>query len=255
MDIHNIFQLQDRAVAGNVDRYPDEFGWCWRAVELALDSHVFLANDGSVVSYRAHLRDSDDKAFVQMNVVVNLAYDATGSLISALRLLQYGVLADTWSLIRSAFESTCYAEFFSHNQGSVADYVQIAEEINRDNSVNVGPSMKTAKLRMADVRTWLENNDKRNRKSFYSRLSNFGTHASPVRSGFRMLPEEHEVRAYLSIGHRHLIQCIHDLAAVAKYAMGIPFETWPQLMDKQPPLTIRYYALEAEYPYIFAVGQ
>jgi hypothetical protein len=32
--------------------------------------------------------------FEAMNVIVNVAYDAMGSLISSLRLLEYGVLAD-----------------------------------------------------------------------------------------------------------------------------------------------------------------
>jgi len=113
MRIDKIRRLQDGAASENVRRFEAKFRWCYRSVESMIDTHTFLANDTEMLTYRTHLRESDITEFKAMNVVVNMAYDAMGSLISALRLLECGVLADAWSLIRVAFESACYAEFFA----------------------------------------------------------------------------------------------------------------------------------------------
>jgi hypothetical protein len=252
MDIHEIFQLQDRAARVNLQHLDNEFRWCRRAIELALDSHVFLANNPQIIAYRKQLRDSDAKRFDVINVVVNLAYDAMGTLISALRLLEYGILADAWSLIRGAFESTCYAEFFSQNPERVPDYIRVVERIERDRSLNVRAVLEKVDLQFPEIRSFLEKSDQANRKAFYSTLSTFGTHALPFRAGFRMRVKEPEVRAYLSIRHRDLMQCVADFAATTKYTLGIPFEAWPDLMPKEPALVIRYKALEEEYQYIFS---
>ena len=252
MDVHEIFKLQDQATSANLDCLPSEFGWCHRAIELALDSHTFIANDSAIVAHREHLRDSDERSFIRMNVVVNLAYDATGTLISALRLLHYGVLADAWSLTRVAFESTCYAEFFARNVEKVPHFLVIAEKIRSDRSAHLANALRNSGLSVNSVLRSLEELDHHDRRSFYSRLSTFGSHASPVRSGCRIRMSETECRSYLSIGHRDLVQCATDLAAVAQYVTGIPFETWPGLMQKEPALVVRHKALEEEFKHIFA---
>lgn len=251
MKISGIFHLQDRAAPANIKLFKKEFNWCERSVELMLDTHVFLANDPEMVAYRRGIRNFNIDKFRTMNVIVNLGYDAVGSLISALRLMGYGVIADAWSLIRGAFESTCYAEFFALNTNKVKDYLQIAETINRNHSANILNELRDAKLTIGQVRCFLEKHDSENRTEFYARLCNFGTHASPVRSGFRIKKDEPEVRAYLSIGHRDLIQCLTDFAATTKYTMGIPFDTWPDLMRKKPLLLAQYAALEEEYKIIY----
>ena len=87
MKTSEIFRLQDRAASSNVQRFKIQFQWCYRSVELMLDTHTFLANDPEIVSYRKGMSESDVSEFEVMNVVVNLAYDAWGSLISALRLM------------------------------------------------------------------------------------------------------------------------------------------------------------------------
>jgi hypothetical protein len=197
------------------------------------------------------LRDSDGRAFVQINVVVNLSYDATGSLISALRLLEYGVLADAWLLMRSAFESTCYADYFARNCDRVAAFADIGERMKTDFSASIAAELKKQDLGFDTIRPFLEEVYSQDMKRFYARLCMYGAHASPWRSGFRIGKDEPEVRAYLSIGHRNLSLCLTDFAATAKYTMGILFETWPDLMSNNGTLVIRHKALEEEFTAVF----
>lgn len=251
MKTSEIFRLQDRAALSNVRRFKTQFQWCYRSVELMLNTHTFLANDPKIVSYRKGVSESDVSKFEVMNVVVNLAYDALGSLISALRLMEYGLLADAWSLIRGAFESTCYAEFFALNNSRVADYMQIAETIKQNRSADVRKEVAKLRLAIQEVMKSLQKYDREDRTRFYSRLCNFGTHASPVRAGLRVRVDEPEVRVYLSIGHRELIQCLADFAATAKYTLGIPFDAWPDLMQRKTSLINRYRSLLEEYKAIY----
>ncbi len=255
MDIREIFELQDRAVPQNLQLFEDEFRWCRRALELTLDSHEFFRRNPEVVAYRTLLRESDGKAFVQVNVVVNLAYDAMGSLISALRLLEYGVLADTWLLMRGAFECTCYADYFARNCDGVAEFADIGERMKTDFSVNIAAELRKQGLGFDTVRQFLEKIYGQDMKQFYGRLCMYGAHASPWRPGFRIGKNEPEVRAYLSIGHRNLALCLGDYAATAKYTMGILFETWPDLMRKNETLVIRHNAFEEEYKAVFTKAQ
>ena len=251
MNINKIFRLQDRAASENVRWFETRFQWCHRSVELMLDTHTFLANDPKMFAYRERLSKSAVSEFEAMNVVVNMAYDAMGSLISALRLLEYGVLADAWSLIRVAFESTCYAEFFALNKSMVRDYLQIVETIKYNRSADVAKEVTKLQLAVKKVMKSLQDHDGQNRTYFYSRLCNFGTHASPIRSGLRIRADEPEVRAYLSIGHRELIQCLADFAATAKYTLGIPFDAWPKLMQRKASLFKQYQALLEGYKAIY----
>jgi len=181
----------------------------------------------------------------------NLAYDAMGSLISALRLLEYGVLTDTWSLMRGAFESACYADYFARNCDRVAAFADIGERMKADFSVNIATELKKQSIGFDTVRSFLERVYGQDMRQFYSRLCMYGVHASPWRAGFRIGKDEPEVRAYLSIGHRNLAMCLTDFAATGKYTMDILFETWPDLMSKNRTLTIRHQALEAEFTIIF----
>ncbi len=251
MKISEIFRLQDRAALSNVQRFKTQFHWCYRSVELMGETHTFLANDPEIVSYRKGMSKSDVNKFEAMNVVVNLAYDALGSLISTLRLMQYGLLADAWSLIRGAFESTCYAEFFAFNNSRVTDYMQIAETIKHNRSADVRKEVAKVQLAIQRVMEYLQNHDGEDRTHFYGRLCNVGTHASPVRAGLRVRVDEPEVRVYLSVGHRELIQCLADFAATAKYTLGIPFDAWPDLMQRKMSLFDRYRSLLESYKAIY----
>lgn len=253
MEIADVFALQDQAATSNVLMFPEQFQWSDIAIGIMIDTHVFLGNDPEIATFRKGMRDTATAAFEGMNVVVNLVYDSAGSLLSALRLMRYGVLADAWSLMRGAFESTCYSEFFSLSKASVKDYVQIAERIKRNRSANVVQDYQSAGLQIWKIRKFLQTKDGENRDDFYARLSNFGTHASPVRSGLRIRLAEPEVRMYLSIGHRELHQCLADFAATAKYTAGIPFDAWPDLMGKNAALVARYTALEQRYEELFAL--
>jgi len=186
-----------------------------------------------------------------MNVVVNLGYDAMGSLISALRLLEYGVLADTWLLMRGAFESACYADYFARNRDRVTAFADIGERMKTDFSTNIATELKKQGLGFDTVRPFLEDVYAQDMKQFYARLCMYGAHASPWRPGFRIGKGEPEVRAYLSVGHRNLALCLTDYAATANYTMGILFDTWPDLMSKNGTLAIRHRALEEEYITVF----
>lgn len=247
MEIGNIFKLQDQASLANIRLFPTRFHWCHHSVELMVDTHVFLANNADVLAYRKGMKKSDLDKFEAMNIVVNLDYDATGSLISSLRLLEYGILADAWCLIRSAFESTCYAEFFMFDDTKAKAYTQIGNTIKQNSNADIRREIEKVGLGVKKVIQFLEARDGQNRAGFYGRLCNFGTHASPVRSGLRIKANELEVRAYLSIGHRDLIQCLEDFAAVAKYTLGIPFDAWPSLIQKNPSLIERYKYILNEY--------
>ena len=251
MEISEIFERQDLAARSNIQQFQDEFHWCHNAIQLMVDTHEFLASDPNMIVHRDGMRNSDRMAFQAMNVVVNLAYDALGSLISALRLMQYGALADAWSLIRGAFESTCYAEFFALNKNKVNDYLEIAEKIKSNRSSDVRDEIRQAALQLNKVMQFLEKRDGEHREGFYARLSNFGTHASPVRSGLRIKVNEPEVCAYLSIGHRELIQCLADFAATAKYTLGIPFDAWRDLMQSKRSLSDRYESLLEGYKVVY----
>lgn len=251
MKVNEVFRLQDQAASANIRRFETQFGWCHRSVELMLDTHTFLANDPEILARRKRLSESDIVGFEVMNVVVNMAYDAMGSLISALRLLEYGVLADAWSLIRGAFESTCYAEFFALNKSKVADYMRVGEAMTHNPSADVRREIMNAGLTVQKVMVSLKEHDGQGRTGFYGRLCNLGTHASPVRSGLRIRVDEPEVRAYLSIGHRGLIQCLADFAATAKYALGIPFDAWPELMQRERALFNRYRSILEEHKSIY----
>ncbi len=147
MEIAKVFALQERAAKSNVMAFPDEFKWSDRALELIIDTHVVLGNDTDITAHRKQQKDSDSTAFETMNVIVNLAYDAGGSVISALRLLKYGVLADAWSLIRGAFESSCYAEFFCHEGHKVKDYLLIGERLMSNRSVDIRQEVNRGELR------------------------------------------------------------------------------------------------------------
>jgi len=251
MEISEIFKLQDLAARSNVQQFQDEFQWCHNAIQLTVDTHESLANDRNMKVYRGGMENSDSMAFRAMNVVVNLAYDALGSLISALRLMQYGVLGDAWSLIRGAFESTCYAEFFVLNKNKVEDYLEIAEKIESNRSSDVRNEIQRAGLEVKKVFQFLEGHSGEHRAGFYARLCNLGTHATPVRSGLRIKENEPDVRVYLSIGHRELIHCLADFAATAKYTLGIPFDAWPDLMKSKRSLSDLYESLLEGYKVIY----
>ena len=251
MNTSEIFRLQDQAASQTILLFPEWFHWCDIAIELMVDAHVYLANDEGILAYREDVRLKDSAAFEAMNVILNLAYDALGSLISAIRLVQFGVLADAWSLVRGAFESSCYAEYFRDAGEKIKDYLVIAEKLRSDRSADIRQEITQGNLQIGRVLHFLQGQDGQNLEDFYGRLSNFGTHASPVRSGLRIRINEPDVRVYLSIAHRELVQCLADLAATAKYAMGIPFETWPELMVRNAPLVTRHIELESEYRRIF----
>ena len=251
MKYEDMTRLQSQATEENRRLFPDAFGWSDRVIELLMDVHVFMANDPGVVAIREETRDSGSPAHQAMNVIVNLDYDALGSLISAMKLMESGVLSDAWSLIRGAFESTCSAEFFRHHEHKVRDYLLLAEPIKIDRAADTRRERRRAALEIGDIITKLQELDGQDREGFYGRLSNFGTHVSPVRSGIRTRVDEPEVTVYLSIGHRDLKQGMADYAATAKYAMGIPFETWPELFKVDTALVARHSSLEKEYAAIF----
>ena len=280
MNTSEIFCLQNQAASQNILLFPEWFHWCDLAIELMVDAHVYLANDEGILAYREDVRLKDSAAFdvdyrcsngflqrmsyttMPYKTVIRLLVVARnptngfparllGSLISAIRLVQFGVLADAWSLVRGAFESSCYAEYFRDAGEKIKDYLVIAEKLRSDRSADIRQEITQGNLQIGRVLHFLQGQDGQNLEDFYGRLSNFGTHASPVRSGLRIRINEPDVRVYLSIAHRELVQCLADLAATAKYAMGIPFETWPELMVRNAPLVTRHIELESEYRRIF----
>lgn len=253
MKVKDMFRLQEQAIPHNIKNFKKEFAWCHHALELGIDSFVYLGTDSVIVTYRKNLIKTDNSEHEAVNVICNITYDATGSLISALRLLEFGVVADVWALVRVAFKSTCYAEYFALHKDKIPYHLSLATDIQRDRSANIGRKLYEYELNITRVIDSLEQQDGSPRKPFYNRLCNFGAHTSPVRCGLRIKRDEVEdVRAYLSINHREFRNCLNSLAATAKYAIGIPFETWPNLMMKNSPIWDQYKSLEEEYKTTFS---
>ena len=252
MKVKDMFRLQEQATPHNIKAFKKEFAWCHNALELGVDSFVYLGTDSVIVTYRKSFIKTDNSEYEAINVICNITYDAVGSLISALRLLEFGVIADVWALVRVAFESTCYAEYFALHKDKIQYYVSLATDIQRDRSANIGKKLYERGLNITRVIDSLEQQDGSPRKPFYNTLCNFGTHTSPIRCGLRIKRDEVEdVRAYLSINHREFRNCLHNLAATANYAVGIPFEAWPDLMMNNSSIWDQHKSLEEEYKTTF----
>ncbi|MCH8061200.1 MAG: hypothetical protein IH861_01715 [Chloroflexi bacterium] len=254
MDARNIAQLQSRAAKANVELFDSEFHWCQAAIELMIDTHAFLGSKEIAAGSREEQYQRDPVRHDVMNTIINLSYDAGGSLISALRLVECGLIADAWSLIRVAFETTSYSEFFAFNPSKLRDYSSVESllvkgriEGVKGKPLDVASEFAKRSIGVSDVRKALSEDDDFSRRDFYSRLSSLGTHASPLRPGLRIGIGEPEVRMYLSIGRRELRQCVADLAAVIKYALGIPFEHCVEFLRSSEKLTERYETLLVEY--------
>ncbi len=259
MDADILSSLRRTARESNRCRFAAEFGWCDRTLELGVDSHVYLANDPVVRAYRGQLAQSDQASHEAQNVVINLAYDAVGTCLSALMLAECGLIADSWCLVRGAFESCCYSEYFALNHAMVPKYMEIAPLVKQlrqggGQIVNVFQELRRRKIGMSAVRSYLERWDGKPRGQFFARLSSMGTHASPLRAGLRIPIYETEVRSYLSIAHRELPQLLADLGAMANYAVGIPFDRRlgaPKALSMPNEMAKRYRRLEKEYMSVF----
>jgi len=130
MDLEWWFRAQDQAVARNRSEIEDEWRWLNAAVGLLSHVQQFVNNNPDVQSHRLRESEQDTSKHQASNVVVNLVNDAMGGIVNASRLLLFGCHSDAFALIRSAFESCSYAEYFAVNPQKVKAYLELEELIS-----------------------------------------------------------------------------------------------------------------------------
>ncbi len=231
MDIDDIIAIQEQSARQNIHKYREEFLWCSRAVSAMwqiLDSLKFEAEQG--IGHR------DEPNHKQVNVTVALIDSAFGDLCNTLRLISYGAIASSATLIRVAFEAICLADYFRLQPEKVGYYLEVIEKIERDRGSHTGLN----KI-IRDAIRFLDKEAPRNqlRKAEYAQLSVWGGHASPLRCQLNtrvFTPQERVVRpdlpdekvtSYDSLNHTSLETCITTFANTCRYAMSIPFVAWP----------------------------
>ncbi len=251
--IDKLFLYQEVCVGENVARFRKEFDWCGRALALIQEVQVILS-EGTVIDWRRQQQDTDKSAFDCMCIVLDLLNSALGSLINALRLAIYGAIADSGTLIRIAFETTCYADFFVRKPEKVSGYLRILEKLKTDPTDRIDNMMRDEGISFGKVRNTLEECDPQDRKIFYSFLSGLG-HPSPIRieaglTAYRTAdgrPDLHRERvgSFYSEKHRLLEGLVSLLVQVIKYALDIQMRTWPDFIGQR--LSERYRILGQEF--------
>ncbi len=252
--IYKLFLCQEVCVGENVARFREEFDWCGSALALIQEVQNVLS-EGEVNAWRGKQQQTDRLAFDQMCTVLNLLNSALGSLVNALRLARYGAIADSGTLIRVAFESTCYADFFARKPEKVPAYLNLLKKLKRDPTIRIDNEMRDAGISFGTVRSTLDTCDTQGRKEFYSLLSTWAGHPSPIRveaslTAYRTAdgkPDLHRERvgSFYSEKHRLLEGLVSLLVQVIKYALDIQMRTWPDFIGQR--LSERYRILGQEF--------
>ena len=246
------FSAQDHVVATNRAEFEVEYRWLNEAVELLADVQWFV-NGHPVAELRLQQLERNQTEHFAANIVVNLVYDATESLISAIRLLLFGAHADAFALVRSAFEACCYAEYFARRPERVEAYMELEDLLSQDPSRALRSHQQKRGLLFGSIRQELEARDSQDRRNFYARLCNFGSHPSPKRVGLRMGARGGAVTAAVSRSTPEWSRaewtrnCSGDLMAVAKYALDILFEHYVSWFESEPSLSVRHTSLIVQY--------
>ena len=254
MNITELFARQEKCVKDNVAKRGREFRWCGSALALIQEVQNILS-EGEVNAWRGNQQQTDRLAFDHMCTVLNLLNNALGSLINALRLARYGAIADSGTLIRVAFETTCYADFFVRKPEKVSGFLIILEKLKTDPTDRIDNMMRDEGISFGTVRSTLDTCDTQGRKEFYSLLSTWAGHPSPIRveaslTAYRTAdgrPDLHRERvgSFYSEKHRLLEGLVSLLVQVIKYALDIQMRTWPDFIGQR--LSEHYRSLEQEF--------
>ncbi len=252
--IYKLFLCQEVCVGENVARFRKEFDWCGRALESIQEVQIVLS-EGEVIAWGGKQQQTDRLAFDAMCTTLNLLNSALGSLVNALRLARYSAIADSGTLIRVAFESTCYADFFARKPERVPAYLNLLKKLKSDPTIRVDNEMRNAGISFGTVRRTLDTCDPQGRKEFYSLLSTWLGHPSPIRveaslTAFRTASgkpdlDRERVTSFYSEKHRLLEGLVSCLIQTTKYALDIQLRTWPDHIDRR--LNERYRSLEQEF--------
>jgi hypothetical protein len=247
------FQAQNKVIAANRAEFEREYRWLNAAVELIFDVQQFVNTDPNIRSLRLKELEQNPDKHLTTNIVVNLVNDALGSLVNAIRLLLFGAHADAFALARSAFEACCYAEYFTFNTQQANTYMELEEQLSQDMGLNLARELRKRNLQPGSIMTDLEKRDGENRRPFYARLCNLGAHPSPKRVGLRLSAPKGAVLAAVSISTpdwsraRWTRGCAIDLMAVAKYAVEMLLEHYPDWFQFGQPLEERHKSLVQEF--------
>lgn len=246
------FRAQDQVVSANRAEFEVEYRWLNEAVELLADVQWFV-NGHPVAELRLQQLERNHTDHLAANIVVYLVNDAMGGLINALRLLLFGAHADAFALVRSAFEACCYAEYFALHPEKAKAYMELEDLLSQDAGLDLRNHQRKRGLQFGSIRQYLEKRDDQDRRNFYARLCNFGSHPSPKRVGLRMGARGGAVTAAVSRSTpvrsraEWTRNCSGDLMAVVKYALGILFEQYPDWFEPEPSLPVRHASLIAQY--------
>ena len=220
------------------ETYGPQLAWLGSAMQLMVDTQNYVNVDPRMVTKRREDEARDLRAYQVTSIFINLLNDATDCLNNALRLLVFGSHADSFALLRGAFEACCYAEYLGFNKENVTSYLELEAAINRSPEKNIGGLLEKGGLQISTVMRWLEGIDDAPRRGFYARLCNYGAHASPARVGLRLVPPDREIWTR---------QCVSDLMAVTRYAVEMPFERLPEFFREKQCLVDRCASAEKEF--------
>lgn len=247
------FQKQDDVVESNRAEFTGEYRWINAAIEFIFDVQQFVNTDPYVRQRRLEAIGRELVEGGITTLVVNLLNDAMGSLINATRLLTFGAHADAFALLRSAFEACCYAEYYTRCPEVVKAYMEIAGALSRNLALNLATELRKRKLSFRSVYTYLQQQDGENRSDFYARLCNLGAHPSPARIGLRLSRPGGAIHAAVSASTPEwsrtewTLQCAVHIMAVAKYALEMLFEYYPEWFTFEQSFKERCTSLVREY--------
>ena len=258
MNLDYWFRVQDQVAPANRAEFENAYQWLDSAIELLGDVQMFVITDPKVQAMLLKVRKENPTKYLATSLTVNLLNDAMGCLVNATRLLLFGAQPDSFALVRSAFEACCYAEHFVYYPQKAKSYMELEDLLSKseDSSaleVNLQPALRQRELNIGAVLTELEKRSSQNARGVYARLCNLGSHPSPKRVGLRLSPSNGAVLAPVSMSTPGWSRanwtrgCASDMTAVAKYAVGMLFERYPEWFAFNSALTDRCKSLTHEY--------
>lgn len=258
MNLEYWFRTQDRAAVANRTEFQNAYAWLDSAIGLLCDLLMFVNTDPEVQAIRLRVREEDPTRYLATNLAVNLLNDAMGSLVNATRLLLFGAHPDSFALIRSALEACCYVEHFIYHPDKAEFYMEMEGLLSKseDSSaleINLQAALQKRGLNIGAVLRELEERSRQNARGLYARLCKLGSHPSPKRVGLRLSPPNGAVLAPVSMSTPGWSRanwtrgCASDMTAVAKYAVEMLFDHYPEWFAVNPTLIDRCKSLAHEY--------
>jgi hypothetical protein len=239
------FNRQDAAMIKNRSEIEETYLWLDSAVSLITDVQLFVNDDQHVRSIRNMQRNQEPEAYLASTLTVNMVNDALGCLVSSIRLMLSGAQTEAFATLRGAMESCCFAELFAIRPKYAVAFMELEPLLAADLRVNIQPKMRPRGLLIGSVMKKLQGIDNQDRTGFYARLCNLGSHASPLRVGLRMAPKGGAVTAAVSLSTEQWNRawlnqgCASDICAVAKYALELLFEQFPNWFSMAESLLTR----------------